>query len=688
MYIYDRKEHVSFMYRRNSKQAFLFPVLYTAGLGAVCIAVLVILMTLGEFNPVQVGIVTLCVYAVLAFGGIFLWRFITDRSKRFTAVDDSASDLECNLTLNFLSELYMPVVLTNHQNKIIWYNDSFAEKAETRGSVYGKSFSDFCPISPSALLKSEKAMGPTVQAFGDFYNVKAHNLPFNGENMVLTAWNNCTELEMANKKIADEDPLVAFIVIDNLEDLMQYAQESYRSASAKVEEILHSWADSIDGIFREYERDRFILVFQAKHLTEFVASKFEILDKIREIRVGESNLPVTISIGISRMGGNLLEKEKDSRSALDTALQRGGDQVVLKTAKGTEFYGGKVQTANRRSKVRARVIAEELSHRISQSENVLVMSHVYPDFDAIGASVGIARLAEYCGTKVNVITNMSSPDVKKCLLRLPAYTDSGMFVDVSQAKSLLKEKTLLIIVDVNNPAQFESSVLADKAQNIAVIDHHRKTADFRYEPKITYIEPAASSTSEMIAEMMEYAMSPGLVTREIADMLMAGIMLDTKQFRKNTGARTFGAALFLRNEGAVPSSAEELFHTDLTSLISEADYESNVIIYRSSIAIAQNTNTSYNESVGRVSAAKAADKLLRVVGVEASFVVFHTQEAIHISARSNGNINVQLIIEKIGGGGHFDSAATRITGKTLTEALDMLKKAIDEYLTENKENTK
>lgn len=676
------------MYRRNSNKASLFPALYAAGLGAVCMAVLVILMILGDFSPLRIGLVTLCVYAVLAFGGIFLWHIITNRAKRFTAVDDNATDLECNLTLNFLSELYMPVVLTNVQNKIIWYNDSFAEKAETRGSVYGKSFSDFCPLSPSALLKSEKTMGPTVQAFGNFYRVKAHNLPFNGENMVLTSWNDCTELEAANKKIADEDPLVAFIVIDNLEDLMQYAQESYRSASAKVEDILHGWADSIDGIFREYERDRFILVFQAKHLAEFVASKFDILDKIREIRVGESNLPVTISIGISRMGENLLEKEKDSRSALDTALQRGGDQVVLKTSKGTEFYGGKVQTANRRSKVRARVIAEELSHRISQSDNVLVMSHVYPDFDAIGASVGVARLAEYCGAKVNVVTNLASADVKKCIQRVHGYTENGMFVDASQAKSLLKDNTLLIIVDVNNPAQFESAALADKATNIAVIDHHRKTADFRYEPKITYIEPAASSTCEMIAEVMEYAMTPGLVTKEIADLMLAGIMLDTKQFRKNTGARTFGAALFLRNEGAIPSSAEELFHTDLASLISEADYESNVIIYRSSIAIAQNTDTSYNESVGRISAAKAADKLLRVVGVEASFVVFHTQEAIHISGRSNGNVNVQLILEKIGGGGHFDSAATRITGKKLTEGLDMLKKAIDEYLSENKENTK
>ncbi len=676
------------MYRRNSKTGYLFPVLFIAGLGAVCILAMSVLMSLTDIKPIRITVITLIVYAVLATGGIGLYLFISSRAQRFSAVDDSATDLECNLTLNFLSELYMPIALVSPQNKIIWYNDSFSEKAAIKGNLYGKSFADYCPISPSALLKSTKPEGPTVEAFGSFYSVKAYSLPFEGENMVLTAWNDCTALELANRKIADENPLVAFIVIDNLEDLMQYAQESYRSASAKVEEILRTWADSIDGIFREYERDRFIMVFQSKHIAQFVASKFEILDKIREIRVGESNLPVTVSIGISRLDGNLAEKEKDSRSALDTALQRGGDQVVLKTLKGTEFYGGKVQTANRRSKVRARVVAEELTHRMAQSENVLIMTHKFPDFDAIGASVGIARLAEYCAIPFNIVADYSSSDFKKCAQRLTGYSSSDIFVDPALAKDMLRENTLLVIVDVNNPAQFESTALADKAKNIAFIDHHRKAADFAYDSKVTYIEPAASSTCEMVAEILEHVLSPGLVTREIADIMLAGIMLDTKQFSRNTGARTFGAALFLRNEGAVPSSAGELFNIELSSLTSEADYESNVIIYRSSIAIAQNSNISQNDAVGRVAAAKAADKLLSVVGVEASFVVFHTQEAIHISARSNGRINVQLILEKMGGGGHFDSAATRLTGKTLTEGLDMLKKAIDEYLSENKENTK
>ncbi|MBR6515037.1 MAG: DHH family phosphoesterase [Clostridia bacterium] len=670
-------------YYKNPK-SYIAPTLAVSLFAVLCMAVFTLLVLLTDIKPARIGVVTIAVYIVICAIGIGIYLFINSRVQRFHAVDDSATDLECNLTLNFLSELYMPVVLINAQNKIIWYNKSFSDKASVRGTLYGKSFGDYCPISKEELLASDLPKGMTVEAFGSYYNVKAHNLPFNGESMVLTAWNDCTELVLANKKIEDENPLVAFIVIDNLEDLMQYAQESYRSASARVEEILRSWADSIDGIFREYERDKFILVFQARHLTDFVATKFEILDKIRDVRVGVSNLPVTLSIGISTLDGNLAEKEKNSRSALDTALQRGGDQVVLKTKDGSEFYGGKVQTANRRSKVRARVVAEELSHQMAQADNVLIMTHVYPDYDAIGAAVGLARLAEYCGTKFNIVTNFTSSDFKKCAAKLPGYADSGVFVDVSGAKSLMGKGTLLVIADVNNPTQYEAQKLADMAPAIAVIDHHRKAAQFSYEPKITYIEPAASSTCEMVAEMLEHVLAPGLLTRNIADILLAGIMLDTKQFSRNTGARTFGAALYLRNEGANPASAGEFFHTELSSLTSEADFESNVVIYRSSIAIAQNGNQT-NEAIGRVAAAKAADKLLNVIGVEASFVVCHTQDAVHISARSNGKINVQLIVEKLGGGGHFDSAATRLTDIGLSDALTKLKKAIDEYLSENKE---
>ncbi len=669
---------------RNPRPYIFVPLLIVFVIAVGVLAVFSAILSLTDADAGTTGIFAIAVFAGLCAVALLIWRLIAlRRGHMLSAVDDNISSLESNLTLNLLNGLYMPVVLVNDANKIIWYNQTFADLAESKGVLYGKSFEEFCPIKPSALMKSQKTKGPVIAAFGAFYNIKAYSLPFEGKDMTLTVWNDCTELENANKKLLEEDPLVAFIVIDNLEDLMQYAQESYRSASAQVEGILRSWANSVDGIFREYERDKFIMVFHSKYLAQFIASKFDILDKIRDVRVGEGNLPVTVSVGISRLDGNLSEKEKSSRTALDTALQRGGDQVALKTQKGMEFYGGKVQTAQKRTKVKARVVSEELSHLMSQCENVLVMAHVYPDFDAIGASVGIARMASFCGARVNIVTNFSSPEVKKCVNRIRPSMAEGMFVDFDQAQELLTAGTLLVIVDVNNPTQFEAPDLVANARNIAVIDHHRKAAEFGYEPLITYIEPAASSACEMVAEMLENVLSPGLLPAEEANLMLAGIMLDTKHFSRNTGSRTFGAAQYLRNEGGNTSSAGELFRNELSDLLCEADYESNTIIYRSVIAIAKNSSVSAPGTDNRVAAAKAADKMLGIEGVEASFVVCHGEDSIHISGRSNGNINVQLILEKLGGGGHFDAAATRMTGVSAAQALTTLKNAIDEYLSEN-----
>lgn len=637
-----------------------------------------------DIHPMMAGAVMAAVFALTCAVGIIMYRFITLRKRGPAATDDGMSGLESNLTLTLMSELYMPLALADENERIVWYNQSFADIAEIKSSVFGKKFNDICSIPLSALKDSTKPMGTTTIAFDSFYAIKAYNIVFEKKEMTLTVWNNTTELERANSRLRQENPLVAFIVIDNLDELIQYAQESYRTASAEVEGILRNWADSINGIFREYERDKFIMVFQAKYLSEFISSKFEILDKIRNVRVGEGNLPVTVSIGISNIDGNLADKEKASRTALDTALQRGGDQVALKSDGGMDFYGGTVQTTQKRTKVRARVVAEEISHLITKSDNVIIMPHVYPDFDAIGSAIGMARMAAHCGTKANIVTNLNSAEFKKCYAKLealPEYGQKEMFVDHTRAQELLGSNTLLIITDVNNPTQFEAPDLAKNARNIVVVDHHRKAPAFTYDAAVTYIEPAASSTCEMVAEMMEQVIPTGEISREEADVMLSGIMLDTKQFSKNTGPRTFSAALYLRNEGANPASASELFRTDLKDLVSEADFESNVVIYRREIAITQNSDTKNVTPQTRISAAKAADKLLNVEGVSASFVICQSDEAIHISARSNGKINVQLILETLGGGGHFDSAATRMTGVNITQALTKLKEAIDAYLT-------
>lgn len=676
-------------YNRTPK-AFTPKALLAVGITAIAVMLMyTVSAAIFRDSFIILGLLAILLFSLAAPSILVIYRFISKHRHGISAIDEDVTDLESNLTLKLLSELYMPVVLCDENEKIIWYNHSFEAIAGDRSSYYGKAFSEYCPVSTKILLENKKEKGAVITAFDAFFNIKAYELPFEGNDMILTIWNDCTELEKANDRLLKENPMVAFVVIDNLEELMQYAQESYRAAAAEVEGIIRNWAESLNGIFREYERDKFLLIFRAEHLGKLITSKFDILDKIRNVRVGDSNLPVTISIGISSLDGDFKDKEKASRSALDTALQRGGDQVALMREGGMDFYGGKVQVAQKRTKVRARVIAEELAHLMATADNIIVMPHRFPDFDAIGAAIGVARLAHYCKTKVNIVTDLSSPEFLKCYARLqnlPEYSKRKVFVDFAEAQELLGANTLLVVVDVNNPTQFEAPDLVANAHNIVFIDHHRKAAQFNYIPKITYIEPAASSSCEMVAEILEHVLAPGLLPREEAEIMLSGISLDTKQFTKNTGTRTFGAALYLRNEGASPVGASELFRTDLSDLVSEADFESNVIIYRNEIAITQNSDISKATAQTRISAAKAADKLLSVENIEASFVMCKTKDAIHISARSNGKINVQLILEQLGGGGHFDAAATRMVGITDAQALTRLKKAIDTYLSENKIN--
>lgn len=629
------------------------------------------------YTGIVVAVICIALQSVLSLG----YRFFSINMR--TAPSETLTPALGNMTLDLMIRLNLPVLILDENSRIVWYNKSFTFCAGAKSVFYGKRFEDYSSVPLSEVVGCEDPDGTVVSAFDGHYTVKAYPTRVDDSDFTITVWQDTTELFDARRLIEEEDTQVAYIVIDNLDEIIRYVRNKYRSASGDVADILKSWADSVDGIIKEFERDKFVFLFASKHLDDFIESKFDILDRVREIRVGDGNLPITISMGISGTGNTLAEKEMNAHLALDTALQRGGDQVVVRRQGENEIYGGRVQNAQKRTKVRARVFGDQLAAMIASSSNVLVMAHVHPDFDAIGASVGIARLCFFCGVRVNIITDSESSDLAKCSERLedlPKYRRGRVFVDADEGQELLESDTLLIIVDVNNPTQFQAPFVAENAGNIVVIDHHRKTGDVGYTPAISYIEPAASSASELVAEILEHCLPASILPREEADLMLAGIMLDTKQFMRNTGSRTFGAALYLRSEGATPTLAQELFRTDLTDLIREAAFESNVIIYRGSLAIAQGGSDGAPKD--RIAAAKAADKLLSVDGIAASFVVCAMDQVIHISARSAGKINVQLILEKLGGGGHFDSAATQLRNITVKEALEQLRAAIDSYLDE------
>ena len=472
-------------------------------------------------------------------------------------------------------------------------------------------------------------------------------------------------------------------MIDNLDELMQYVQELYDTAASDVETILRKHMEAVGGIVREYANNKFICVFAAKYLEKFEEDKFSVLDEVREIYVGETSMPVTISIGIAKISGTLYEKERVTQSALDLALQRGGDQVVVKSADGVDFYGGKTKAVQKRTKVRSRVIAGEFMSLLKKSSNVIVMGHRFADFDAFASCLAVARLATFCGVKVNIVADKNDRNLAPCFARLEEYPEYGaLFTDKVEAQDLIRSDTLAVVVDVNNLAFCEAPDIVSNVSNLVIIDHHRKTGEYKVRPSIVYIEPSASSASELLSEFLEQTLPAGTLPKVEADMLFAGLLLDTKRFTHNTGTRTFSSAMYLRGEGASPTDAENLFKTGIKEFLSEAKFESNVVIYKSVIAIALN-DAETNSPLMRVSAAKAADRLLSVEGVQAAFALCRIDDTVHISARSQGTINVQLILEKMGGGGHLDSAGAQVKNSSTSNALTTLRAAIDEYLAEN-----
>ncbi len=572
---------------------------------------------------------------------------------------------------------YPAFILSEDSEKIVWSNKEAARLFKIERTT---RFSDIF----STLMGEENDM--RLGALGRRYMPISYTSEgSDAREYKVFIMQDVTEYDEEVKKLLGKESAVAYITVDNLDELLNYEQEDYRSASGETEKKLREWATASGAVLKEYQQDKYIMVFERAHLEEFSKSGFDILDKIRDIRVGENSIPLTISMGVCAMEGTPLEKEKAAQSALDTALQRGGDQAVVKTDSSIDIFGGKTKIPQKRTKVKARVVANELVSCISSSTNVIIMGHKYADFDAFGACIGLARLCMFCGVPVNIVTEFKDPNLDRCREWIGREKDyKSVFIDSDTALDLIESDTLLIIADVNNRMQFECPALFDNCARVCVVDHHRKTADYERAPLITYIEPAASAASELVAEMLEQVLPQDTLLSSEANMMMAGILLDTNQFTKNTGTRTFSAALYLRGRGADVGEVQELFKTELTDFQRELKFHSNVEIYRDIAAIA----TADGECTfkDKIPAAKAADKLLTVEGVKASFAIVPIGNEVHISARSTGTINVQLLLEKLRGGGHFDSAGTRLEGITPSEAADMLKAAIDTYLNENNQD--
>ncbi len=664
-----------------------FSVWFCILFGALLLSILTVLCISRNRYTDIVGISFLILYLIAAVSALILRRL----RHESVAIHKRENIAMSMVMADTVKSIHLPFVISDEGGKIIWYNDGFLSMVGGKGSLFGAQLNEFCQISPEELVKSNPlavnfslGMGSDDSYIIDVgdrrFSVNSYPIRVVGKNYFMSVFSDKTDYFRLEEKQKNGEIMVGYVVIDNLDELAQYVRVSSREAASEAEAALKKWAASMNAVLREYDRDKYILFFEKQQLDKCVKDKFDILEQIRDIRLGDSSMPITVSIGISAVGATLAERELGARSALDMALQRGGDQVALRTESGLEFYGGRTKNMQKRTRVLARVIANQLLSLIATSDNVIIMGHRNPDFDSIGSCVGLARLCLHCGVSPKIVMDKSNKNFLDCssqLLESELYR--SIFVDPASAMDLVGSNTLLLIADANNMAILEAPTVAENIFRFAIIDHHRKTAEFSKTPEISYIDPSASSASELVAEILEQCLPDGALMKEESTLMLSGIMVDTKNFTRSTGTRTFAAALYLRGQGANAEVAHTFFNEDLEDFSAEAKFGSNVTIYRDFIAITTSNGTD-NETGDRVAASKAADKLLTVKNVTASFALVQIGNTIHISARSAGSVNVQLILEKLNGGGHFHAAGALVASKNMKETLVKLKNAIDEYL--------
>lgn len=631
------------------------PALLTAGVSSVCLAVTLAAnavrrrnvkkfvktlqtdMNDTEKSTVGDGLLPL---AVIRSDGIIVWA-----NKAFECVSGTSTSVDLHINEIF-PDFNIQDYTSNSENKVnfIVHNDKYYE------------------------IQVTSSNNDDSKLFGKYYAVY---------------FNDCTELYRLRQKYDEETFVSAVILVDNYDDIMQDISGSDKpKISAAIEETLNSFAQSADGVMKQYEKDKFLFYFSKKALDKFIEKKFDILDKMKEISVG-NKLPPTISMGVGYGGTTMAEDDAFTYSALDMALGRGGDQVIVKNGDKYLFFGGKSQETEKRTRVKARVVAYAMRQLVSESDDIVIMGHRYADADVFGAAVGLYRAIRYLGKNCKIVMETYNKTVARILERFTDDEYNDVIINKAYANEIISKNTLVFIVDTHVKNILEEPSLLDVSKRVVVIDHHRRSTDFIQNPLISYHEPYASSTSELVSEILQYV-GDGIKPKKCeAEAMYAGMYLDTKNFTFKTGVRTFEAASYLKRLGVDTVSVKKLFQIDMNTFTKKWSIMENASTYKHSVSIA---TCMKNDTDMQTIVAQAADEMLNITDITAAFVVCDMGGTVIISARSLGDYNVQLIMEKLGGGGHMTVAAAQLPGINNDLAVVKLKAAIDEYLTESRRN--
>ncbi len=642
------------------------------------LAVLVVFTVAMYFNNsvlfwIQLAITLACVVAMIlsnVFANRRIHRLVQSVTQTLKAVD---TDL--------IKDYPLPVVVANDKGEVVWYDDCFRNKVIENNDIYGTSAKDIFPTLK--FLAEEFTSGTAETEYnGKKYTVYGVKTKSNNETKYIFYLAENTELKKYYNEYFETRPSIVIFVIDNYEELLQNATDSEKSQIiGEIEYLVEKFVNQTNGFVKKFERDRMVAVIEERYIKKIIDNKFDILDKVRSIVSGD-RIQATLSIGVGRGASNLEESENFARQALDMCLGRGGDQAAVKTASGFEFYGGVSKAVEKRTKVKARIIASALTELINAADNVVVMGHSFGDLDSIGSAVGIAQATRHLGKMSYVAVNESRCLALPLINMLRERGVNDLFYTPAEVLQVITKKTLLIIVDTHIKHFVESTDIYNDCRTVVVIDHHRKSVDHIDNAVIFYHEPYASSASEMVSELVQYMHDRKTIGKNEAESLLAGIMLDTKNFVLKTGVRTFEAAAYLRRLGADTVEARRLFSNSMESYQKKTRLVSSAEVYRR-CAVAVNEEVGVDDEL-RIVAAQAADELLGINDVDASFVLFITGEKISVSGRSMGAVNVQVILEQMGGGGHLTMAGAQVESESIDDVKQQLLEAIDKYYEDTK----
>lgn len=601
------------------------------------------------------------------------------RRREISAYIQTATD---TLETAAKGEMPFPMALVKlGTGEIVWSNDLFHTATGAKSaSLFTSRITDYCPTLNFDWLKAGQAESPYDVSLRDrTYRVMGNivRTEHGAEHVLLATvyFIDITELSHVKQEYIRSRPIVGIILVDNYDDLTNNMPENgISNLNVAIHDRIATWTDGVGGLLRKIERNRYLFLFEAKDLPAMVEKKFSLLETMRQVK-NPAGIPATVSIGIGKDGANYTESFSFATLGIEMALARGGDQAVIKDRYNFAFYGGHTVTADRRTKVKSRVVAGSLSELIRQSTHVFVMGHKNADLDSVGAAAGMVCICRKLGKRVRIVIDLQENAAGALIAQLqqqPEY--EGAFVSGQEALLMADSKSLLIVVDTNRPDQVQSKPLLESIIRVCVVDHHRRAADYIEKVVLNLHEPFASSASELVTELLQYTVEAGDILPVEAQALLSGIVLDTKNFGVRTGSRTFEAAAYLRKLGADPADIKKLLKSDLADTLSRYEIIKSAKIYRENIAVA-----ALDYTVSRVLAAQAADELLSIQGVECSFVMFPMDTQIIISARSLGDINVQMILEPLGGGGNPAMAGAQISGKQMSAVITELVSSIDQY---------